>query len=141
MSNGNGSRSPADLQLELVHQIIEAGCVVQVGEHEIRLTPPARSKIAHLHQRPKDKDEMTPEENETFSMHNTAVESVKACIPGLAVHEAEQFVALSGGDNGELAEKAMELCGFEYVVDYTRNKIDEVIQGVDSGSQVDPTSA
>ena len=84
---------------------------------------------------------MTPAENEMFSMHNTAVESVKACIPGLTIHDAEQFVALSGGDNGNLAEKAMELCGFEFVVDFARNKIDEAIQGADPDGQVDPTSA
>ena len=131
-------------QLDIVQQIIEKGCVVEVGGYEVRLTPPARSTIAHLHQTPKDKDKLTPEEDEMFSFHNTAVESVKACIPGLGL-DAEGLLALSGGDFGDLAGKAMQLCGLQVVHDFARSKVDEALNATDeqpaSGGEVDPTSS
>ena len=92
----------------------------EVGEHEVRLTPPARSTIAHLHQTPKEKDKLAPEENEMFSFHGSAVESVKACIPGLERDGAEVLVALSGGEFADLAGKAMQLCGLQVVHDFAR---------------------
>ena len=135
MSNGNGSRSPAERQLELVHQIIEAGCVVQVGEHEIRLSPPVRSTIAHLHA------------GSDMSVYDMAAESVKACIPGLERDGAEGLIGLSGGEFGDLAEKAMQLCGLQFVYDFARRKIDEAMEDAPEstpteaaaeGGQVDP---
>ena len=130
-------------QLDIVKQIIEAGCVVTVGEHEIRLTPPARSKIAHLFERPKDSDNLTPEESEFFSIHNTVVEAVKACIPGLRSSDAEQFVSLAGGYYSDLAEKAMQLCGMGIAIEHARGTIDKAMNAADeqpdSGGEADPT--
>ena len=131
-------------QLDIVKQIIEAGCVVNVGGYDVRLTPPARATIAHLHQPPKDPENPTAEENKELSLHNMAVESVKACIPGLDL-DAEGLVALSGGEYGDLAEKAMQLCGLELVLKFARGKIDEAMNATDekpdSDGEVDPTSA
>ena len=141
MSNQNGS-SPMDRQLELVQQILEAGCVVQVGEHEIRLVPPARAMIAHLHKTPGE-GELTPEETERLSMYNMAAESVKACIPGLDIDSASGLVALAGGEFSTLAEKAMHLCGLQFVFDFSRGKVDEALHATDekpdSGGELDPT--
>ena len=131
--------------LDIAKQIIEAGCVVTVGEHEIRLTPPARSKIAHLFKRPKDSDKLTPEEAEFFSIQNTVVESVKACIPGLSASDAEQLVSLSGSFYGDLAENAMRLCGLGIAVEHARGQIDKAMNATneapDPDGEVDPTSA
>ena len=144
MSKSNGRSG----QLDIVKQIIEAGCVVTVGEHKIRLSPPARATIAHLHGAAKDADNPTAEETERFSMHNMAVESVKACIPGLERDSAEGLVALSGGEYSDLAEKAMQLCGLQFVYDFARGKVDEVLhnsttltEAANEGGEVDPTSA
>ena len=111
MSKSNGQSG----QLDIVRQIIEAGCVVTVGEHEIRLTPPARATIAHLHQ--PTKDEGSPESRRTakLSMYNMTAEAVKACIPGLDL-DGQGLVALSGGEFGELSEKAMHLCGLQFIL-------------------------
>ena len=144
MSKSNGRSSG---QLDIVKQIIEAGCVVEVGAHKIRLTPPARSTIAHLHGAAKDADNPTAEETERFSIHNMAVESVKACIPELERDGAEQLVALSGGEYGDLAGKAMQLCGLQFVHDFARSKIDEALhpktltEAANEGGEVDPTFA
>ena len=150
MSRSNG-QNPMERQLEVISQIIEAGCVVEVGEHEIRLIPPARSTIAHLHGAAKDADNPTAEETERFSMHNMAVESVKACIPGLKRDGAEGLVALAGGEYGDLAEKAMQLCGLQFVFDFARVKVDEALdttpktttltEAANRGGEVDPTFA
>ena len=146
MSNINGSKSSTELQLDVIYQIIEAGCVVTVGEHEIRLVPPARSTIAHLHKTPNEGDNLTPEENERLSMYNMSGESVKACIPGLDIDGAFRLVALSGGEFGELAEKAMHLCGLKFVYDFARSKVDEAMhdpmtltEAADEGGRLDPT--
>ena len=56
-----------------------------------------------------------------------AVESVKACIPELERAGAEQLVALAGGEFGDLAGKAMQLCGLQFVHDFARGKIDEAL--------------
>ena len=133
-SNGRG-------QLDIVKQIIEAGCVVTVGEHKIRLSPPARATIAHLHQVPKDRDNLTDDEKEMFSIHNTVAESVKGCIPGLSLSDAEQLVSLAGGYYSDLAEKAMQLCGLGMAIEHARGKIDEAMQAGDAGGEVDPTFA
>ena len=84
-----------------------------------------------------------------MSVYEMAAESVKACIPGLERDGAEGLVGLSGGEFGDLAEKAMQLCGLQFVYDFARRKIDEAMQdapeptlteAANEGGQVDPTS-
>ena len=144
MSKSNGRSG----QLDIVRQIIEAGCIVEVGQHKIRLSPPARATIGHLHETPKDAENRNRrKKTERFSLHNMAVESVKACIPELERAGAEQLVALSGGEYGDLAGKAMQLCGLQFVHDFARSKIDEALQtttlteAANEGGEVDPTIA
>ena len=149
MSNVNGSRSPAEQQLDLVNQILEAGVVVEVGEHTIRLFPPPRSKIAHLHQPIKEEGVLSPEEEQRLSMYNMTAEAVKACIPGLDLDGARGLVALSGGEFCTLAEKAMHLCGLQFILDFSRGRVNEALSGqavttteaANEGGELDPTSA
>ena len=149
MSNVNGARSPAERQLDLVQQIIEAGCVVMVGEHEIRLTPPARSTIAHLHEPTKQEGSLTREEEQKLSMYNMTAEAVAACIPGLDLDGARGLVALSGGEFCPLAEKAMDLCGLQFIYEFSRGKVEEALgepgatltESDSEGGTADPTFA
>ena len=143
MSKSNGRSG----QLEIVKQIIEAGVVVTVGEHEIRLMPPARSTIAHLHQPTKEEGVLSREEEQRLSMYNMTAEAVSACIPGLDLDGARGLVALSGGEFCTLAEKAMHLCGLQFIFEFSRGKVDEALSGegatlteaANEGGEVDPT--
>ena len=54
-------------------------------------------------------------------------------------------MALSGGEYGDLAGKAMQLCGLQFVYDFARSKVDEALHRSDApddaGGEVDPTFA
>ena len=146
MSKSNGPSG----QLDIVRQIIEAGCIVEVGDHKIRLSPPARATIAHLHQPTKEEGVLSREEEQRLSMYNMTAEAVKACIPGLDLDGARGLVALSGGEFCTLAEKAMHLCGLQFIFEFSRGKVDEALSGegagatlteaaANEGGEVDPT--
>ena len=138
-------------QLELINSIINDGVVVKVGEHDIRLLPPPRSKVAHLHELPPPEEKMTAVERAKFSPYNIAIEVVKASIPGINADQAERLMMLAGGDRSLLAQKAGELCGLKTFFDFVESKITEVIDKAkgeidkpnshDTGGDLDPTSA
>ena len=109
-------------QLELIDSIINDGVVVKVGEHDIRLIPPPRAKVAHLHQPPPPEEKMTDEVRDKFSLYNVSLESVQACIPGLNDDQSAQLVALAGGEDSQLttegsrvvrSESYLRLCAIE----------------------------
>ena len=72
-----------------------------------------------------------------------SAEAVKACVPGLDLDGASGLVALSGGEFGDLSEKAMHLCGLQFIYEFSRGKVDEALQAPDepdnSGGELDPT--
>ena len=138
-------------QLELINSIINDGVAISVCDHDIRLIPPPRAKVAHLHQPPPPEEEMTDEVRNKFSLYNVAIEAISACIPGLSTDQSAQLMALSGGEDSQLTMKAVELCGLKVIFDFAQSKMAEAIDKAsgepvktnshDAGGDLDPTTA
>ena len=138
-------------QLELIDSIIADGVVISVCDHDIRLIPPPRAKVAHLHQPPPLEEEMTDEVRYKFSLYNVALEAVSACIPGLNTDQAARLMMLAGGESSQLAKTAGELCGLKVFFDFVESKMTEAVDKAagkldkpnshDASGDLDPTSA
>ena len=138
-------------QLELIDSIINDGVVVKVGGHDIRLIPPPRAKVAHLHHPPPLEDKLTDKERDKFSLYNVAIEAVSACIPGLNTDQTERLMMLAGGESSQLAKTAGELCGLKVFFDFVESKMTEAVDKAagkldktnshDASGDLDPTTA
>ena len=105
---------PKTDQTSVLHAIMHRTKTVYVGEHAVKLQACSPQKIVELReslQGAKDKD------SPTAGLELTAA-CVRACLVGTTIDQKQgmALVAASGGEWGELGQAALELCGFDAVM-------------------------